>query len=165
MILSILRDKIDDRIYNCLNPLDFEQRHYKNIKRIREKIKFRFGNLKDEPSYALVDELLSTQAIKDKIDAYEFNKTAYKVFKKKFPPNDTDIQDEINIIGQYRCNLCPLKLRKNDLLDKHYMTLSHLEESHNFEALSKEDLLTDLVKNKTIYKFILENGEKADYNR
>ena len=82
----------------------------------------------------------------------EKDEEVYKNFHKKCD-HDIELYEEINKIGAYKCLLCMNDYNKNTPI-----TLNHLEEVHNmkFDNIS---LLEDIMKKKTIFKFINENGE------
>ena len=143
--MLLIRKRAEHRILDCLNPINQDKRRNLNIKRIYYKLIKRFP---DEEN--LYKDMIEFQKIGESKE--EKDEEVYKNFHKKCD-HDIELYEEINKIGAYKCLLCMNDYNKNTPI-----TLNHLEEVHNmkFDNIS---LLEDIMKKKTIFKFIKENGE------
>jgi hypothetical protein len=145
----LLRKRIDNRILDALNPLDFSNRHANNIHRVNQKLLNRFPleptdvNQKFQPSKTPL-----------------LNKKAYKDFKRNCNP-DIFIQDKINQIGLFRCRICTNFQGPNNFpTNPERLTLEHIN-SHLAEPInSKASIFKDLMdKDKSrLLEFTMEFG-------
>ena len=80
-----------------------------------------------------------------------------QVYKKFLQNCDQDIllTDQINKIGAFKCKSCPMVDEKPFI-----MTLSHIEEVHLKKKFDKDSLFTDLMKEKKIFKVLIEHVEE-----
>jgi len=80
-----------------------------------------------------------------------------QVYKNYLQNCDKDVllTDQINKIGAFKCKSCPMVNEKPFI-----MTLSHIEEVHLKKKFDKDSLFTDLMKEKKIFKVLIEHGEE-----
>ena len=143
--MLLIRKRAEHRILDCLNPINQDKRRNLNIKRIYYKLIKRFPNEKN-----MYKDMIEFQDIGEIPE--EKDEEVYKNFHRKCDHN-IELYEEINKIGAYKCLLCT-----NNNNRKTPITLRHLEEAHNMK-FDNDSLYEDIMKKKTIFKFINENGE------
>ena len=143
--MLLIRKRAEHRVLDCLNPINQEKRRNLNIIRIYNKLIARFPDEKEK-----FDKMINFENLGEFMEKKD--EEVYKNFYKICDHN-VELYEEINKIGTYKCQLC-----MREIGETFTITLNHLEDYHNL-IFDKKSLLEDIMKKKSIFRFIEQYGE------